>query len=178
MKNLARQNTLKQISKVFFQTKLLASVVSFMLTLSISAQAQNTDFAWESLGETTFANCLACHQANGAGIPSAFPPLSGHTPMLLGAEGGRDYMIKVVLYGLQGEINVLGASYNSVMTPLAHLGDDAIAAVLNYSLHAWDNDKLLPSSFSIILPTEVAALRNLGLSASDILELRKSLDLD
>ena len=58
---------------------------------------------WDkTLGEKTYVNCTACHQANGQGVPSAFPPQAGHAPTLYNAEGGRKYMINTVLYGLQG----------------------------------------------------------------------------
>ena len=57
----------------------------------------------EELGESTYsANCVACHQPNGEGIAGAFPPLAGHIPELYNAEGGREYIINTVLYGLQG----------------------------------------------------------------------------
>ena len=55
-------------------------------------------------------NCMACHQANGAGLPSAFPPLSGHAAKLY--EADSDYLIKVILYGLQGQLSANGEKYN------------------------------------------------------------------
>lgn len=135
--------------------------------------AQVADFDWQELGEKTYtANCMACHQANGQGIPGAFPPLAAHTPDLYNAEGGRKYMINVVLYGLMGAIEVNGNTYNSVMTPWAAvLSDEQIAAVLNHTLVSWDNEALL-TDFSPILPAEVAAERDQGLSSADVLGLR------
>jgi len=138
--------------------------------------AQASDFDWAELGETTYnANCLSCHQATGMGIPGAFPPLAGHMPELYNAEGGREYIINVVLYGLQGEINAAGTTYNSVMTPWAAiLSDDQIAATLNHELTSWDNDTSL-TDFSPILPEEVAAQRANELSSADVLGLRPEL---
>ncbi|MDF1521343.1 MAG: tetratricopeptide repeat protein [Trueperaceae bacterium] len=63
------------------------------------------------------AQCAACHQATGAGIPGAFPPLIGHAPAVCAADGGRAYLATLVLYGLQGPIEVDGAAYNGMMTP-------------------------------------------------------------
>ncbi|MCA9837938.1 MAG: cytochrome c [Trueperaceae bacterium] len=115
---------------------------------------------------------MACHQANGQGIPAAFPPLAGHMPDLYSAEGGREYIINVVLYGLMGEIEVNGAKYNSVMTPWAAvLSDEQIAATLNHELTSWGNDALL-TDFMPIMPEEVAAQRDKGLSSADVLGLR------
>ena len=144
-------------------------------TESSDIQAQGSSFDWQELGESTYtANCVACHQANGEGIPGAFPPLAGHIPNLYNAEGGRDYIIQTVLYGLMGEIEVNGTSYNSAMTPWAQLSDEQIAATLNHELSSWGNDEVL-EDFSPILPDEVAALRDQGLSSTDVLELRPEL---
>lgn len=132
-------------------------------------------FDWRAIGETTYsANCVSCHQANGQGIPGAFPPLAGHMPELYNAEGGRDYIIQVVLYGLQGEIDVDGTTYNGVMTPWGQLSDEQIAATLNHELTSWDNESLL-EAFSPLTPDEVAALRDKGLSGSQVRELRPDL---
>lgn len=137
--------------------------------------AQAASFDWQELGEKTYAGiCSSCHQPTGAGIPSAFPPLAGHMPNLYNAEGGREYLINVVLYGLQGEIDVDGTSYNSVMTSWASLSDEEIAATLNHELSSWGNDALV-NDFSPIMPEEIAAERDKGLAMSDMLELRPEL---
>lgn len=51
-------------------------------------------------GAKLYQQCAGCHQANGQGIPGAFPPLAGHVAEILAKEGGRDYLILVLLYGL------------------------------------------------------------------------------
>lgn len=130
------------------------------------------DFDWQQIGETTYIqNCSACHQANGQGIPGAFPPLAGHIPNLYSAEGGREYLIKVVLYGLQGQIEVNGMTYNGAMNPWGQLSDEQIAAALNHELTSWGNDQML-NNFNPILPDEVAAQRGLGLTGTQVLEAR------
>ncbi len=135
--------------------------------------AQVASFDWEELGATTYnANCLACHQAEGQGIPAAFPPLAGHIPDLYNAEGGREYIINVVLYGLMGAIEIDGQGYNGVMTPWAAiLSDEQIAATLNHELMSWGNDALVVD-FRPIMPEEVAVLRDAGLAPTDVLSLR------
>ena len=131
-------------------------------------------FDWQELGKTTFSTCQGCHQANGEGIPGAFPPLKGHMPKLYNAEGGRKYIINVVLYGLQGQIEVNGMNYSSAMSSQNFLDDEQIAAVLNHELNSWGNDELL-EGFSPILPEEVAAERENILSPQKVLELRPDL---
>jgi mono/diheme cytochrome c family protein len=151
------------------------AAVLLVLPRPVSAEA---DFDWVPLGEAAYANCMACHQLNGQGVPGAFPPLAGHTPELIALEGGREFMIKTVLYGLQGQITVLGNTYNAIMAPLPYMSDTDIAAVLNYVLHAWGNDELLPEDFEIIRPEEVEALRGLNLTPLQVYELRQALGLE
>jgi mono/diheme cytochrome c family protein/heme/copper-type cytochrome/quinol oxidase subunit 4 len=126
-----------------------------------------------ALGERTYTStCQGCHQAGGAGLPGVFPPLAGNMPSLHNAEGGREYLIDVLLYGLTGQIQVNGQTYNGVMPPWAGLSDEQIAAVLNHELTAWGNDAEL-ESFTPILPDEVAARR--GGSPGNLNERRQEL---
>lgn len=130
----------------------------------------------QDLGETTFqTNCVACHQANGQGVPAAFPPLAGQVPKLLAPEDGRTYLIDVLLYGLQGEITVDGQAYNGVMPPWPQLSDEQAAAVLTHTSTAWENEAALPDGFEPFTADEVAARRDLGLSGSDVYDQREEL---
>nr|WP_238987257.1 copper-containing nitrite reductase [Confluentibacter flavum] len=80
--------------------------------------------------------CFACHQAEGQGVPNAFPPLAKSD--YLNADVDRS--IGVVLNGLTGEITVNGQKYNSVMTRQT-LSSDEIANVLTYVYNSWGNSK-------------------------------------
>lgn len=133
---------------------------------------------WDrALGEQTYTNCVACHQPNGQGVPSAFPPQAGHAPEIYNVEGGRTYMIHTVLYGLQGEIVVDGTTYNGIMTPWgAILKDEQIAAVLNHVLTSWGNDALL-EDFTPITSEEVAAERATPMTAQEVYESRAALGI-
>lgn len=119
-------------------------------------------------GAAVFAQvCAGCHQANAQGIPGAFPPLAGgHAPELYVAD--RDYPILVVLYGLQGPIQVAGAAYNSVMTPQLQLSDAEVAAVLNHVMTSFGNDAALPADFAPYTADDVAAQRDLMLMSGEI----------
>jgi len=123
------------------------------------------------------SNCSACHQPTGAGIPGAFPPLAGHAADLYGAEGGRSYLIDVLLYGLQGPITVNGMNYNGLMPAWAQLSDEQIAALVNHSVAGFAGSDA-PEGFDAIRPSEVAAQRGLGLSGPQIAERRAALGLD
>lgn len=102
-------------------------------------------------GETVYtAVCSACHQANGAGLPGAFPPLAGSDWV----NGPEEKIILTVLHGLSGEIIVNGVKWNSAMPPQgATLDDRKVAAVLSYIRSAWGN------SSPPVSPESVTTLR-------------------
>lgn len=87
-------------------------------------------------GQAVFSsNCSVCHQATGAGIPGAFPPLAKSDFLL--ADTAR--AVGIVLYGKSGPITVNGNSFNSVMPPQGRLSDQQIADVLTYVSNSWGN---------------------------------------
>lgn len=79
-------------------------------------------------------NCAACHQANGQGVPNAFPPLAKSDYLM----SDKKRAIRVVLKGLQGDVVVNGAKYNGVM-PMLNLSDEDAANVLTYIRNSWGN---------------------------------------
>ncbi|WP_083447069.1 cytochrome c oxidase subunit II [Azoarcus sp. CIB] len=87
------------------------------------------------------ANCVACHQADGKGLPPAFPPLDGAAIVL----GEAPAQIEVVLKGRPG-------------TPMAAFGallsDADIAAVITYTRNTWSN-----KTGEAIQPSQIAAAR-------------------
>jgi mono/diheme cytochrome c family protein len=75
------------------------------------------------------ANCVACHQASGAGLPGVFPPLAGSEWV---AAADR-VPVNIVLHGVTGKLTVKGGEYNGQMPTFKDkLGDAEIAAVLTY----------------------------------------------
>lgn len=78
--------------------------------------------------------CIACHQAEGQGIPHAFPPVANSDYL----NADVDRAISTVLYGLTGEIKVNGQVFNSIM-PQMELNNEAVANVLTYVYNQWDN---------------------------------------
>jgi cytochrome c6 len=91
-------------------------------------------------------NCAACHQANGAGVPGAFPALAGNAFV----RGDAIAVVSLLLTGRGGMPNFS-----------AQLADRDIAAVLSYARANFGN------SASEITPDEVAALRG-QLRAPDV----------
>ncbi|MGB7740369.1 MAG: cytochrome D1 domain-containing protein [Steroidobacteraceae bacterium] len=80
--------------------------------------------------------CLACHQADGKGLPGAFPPLAGSDYLV----GHKERAVGVVVNGLQGEVVVNGTKFNSVMPAMVQLSDQEIADALTYALNSWGNN--------------------------------------
>lgn len=146
-----------------------------------SATSSSYSWDWQSRGESAYADhCVSCHQFTGEGIVGAFPTIKGHIPHIYNAEGGREYLVNLVLYGLQGQIEVKGASYNGVMTGfsmLPNVSNEDIAAILNHELTSWGNDGLIEGEFAPIVPEEVVAARANPKTMAEMHELRQTLDL-
>jgi len=89
------------------------------------------------------ANCAACHQPDGLGVPGSFPPLSGNPNVQDG-----DYVKSVITGGLSGPIEVLGETYDGVMPPFTNLSDADIESVIAYiqadAFEAAGGDELAP----------------------------------
>lgn len=79
--------------------------------------------------------CFACHQANGQGIPMAFPPLAKSD--FLNADTNR--AIGTVIHGMAGKVTVNGNEFNSIM-PQLDLSDEQIANTLTYVYNSWENN--------------------------------------
>lgn len=101
-------------------------------------------------GETVYlANCAACHQPTGQGLPGAFPPLAQSDFL----QGNRREVMTAALFGLSGPITVNGQDYNGVMPSMGYLTDQELADVLTYVFASWGN------SLPAVSVEEVAALR-------------------
>ena len=115
--------------------------------------------------------CVACHGENGQGVPGAFPPLA-ENPYLF---KDRAYPALVVLFGLEGPIEVKGQTYSGLMPSFAYLSDEEIAAVVAFVRNNFGNEKLKPEGFKDLNPEEVKALRQKNLQAKDVHALREKL---
>mgnify|MGYP003694252383 CR=1 FL=1 len=92
-------------------------------------------------GEKIFAaNCAACHQANGKGVPNAFPALDGSQIV----NGPAEAQIDLVLHG----------KANTAMPSWKQLSNTDIAAVITYTRNAWSN-----RSGQAIQPSAILAAR-------------------
>jgi mono/diheme cytochrome c family protein len=80
--------------------------------------------------------CMVCHQADGNGVPGMHPPLKGSEWVT----GDKERLIRIVLEGIKGEIEVDGEIYNSVMPPVPKLDATQIADLLSFIRLSFGND--------------------------------------
>lgn len=79
--------------------------------------------------------CLTCHQADGMGVPSLNPPLSGTSYVL----GDKDKLIEIVLKGFNENVPIEGDYYSNAMPPHGFLKDQEIADVLTFVRNSFHN---------------------------------------
>ena len=92
--------------------------------------------------------CVACHQADGAGVADLNPPVI-KSPYILGE---KSRLISVILKGMQN-VEIDGKSYSHLMPPHIVLTDQQIADVLTYVRANFTNKA------SMVSPAEVKAVR-------------------
>ncbi|HLN73602.1 MAG TPA: cytochrome c [Prolixibacteraceae bacterium] len=98
---------------------------------------QQKSDAPEHPGKAVFTKyCLACHQADGSGVPGMYPPLGE------GSWASKDpkELIAVMMKGLNGKIEVNGETFNGFMPSQAQLTDEEIADVLSYVRSSFGNN--------------------------------------
>ncbi|MEO9893475.1 PQQ-dependent sugar dehydrogenase [Aurantibacter sp.] len=78
--------------------------------------------------------CASCHKANGSGSEGFFPPITKIEGV---ADRGR--LIKSVVSGLSGPLEVRGKSYNQEMPSFKFLSDKELADVLTYVRASFGN---------------------------------------
>jgi cytochrome c oxidase subunit 2 len=112
----------------------------------MAAKADDPSKVWtvdelKQRGEKVYAaNCVACHQASGKGVPGAFPALEGSL-IVNGAKAGQ--------------VGILLNGKNAMPSWKSTLSDTEIAAVITYTRNSWSNK----AAENIAQPAEVLAAR-------------------
>jgi cytochrome c oxidase subunit 2 len=110
-----------------------------------ASAAEDPDKKWtteelKAKGEQVYAaNCAACHQPTGKGLPPTFPPLDGSKLV----NGPKAAQIALVLNGKPG----------TAMASFARLSDSDLAAVITHTRTSWSNKA------DAVQPAEVRAAR-------------------
>jgi len=108
-------------------------------------------------GAKTYATyCISCHQLNGEGDGNRFPPLAASEWVVGFKWGDKEKLIRLLLGGLEGPVEVKGKSYNNVMPAHSFLSNEDAARVLTYVRNNFGN-------------------KGMPISASEVEEIRKTL---
>ena len=101
----------------------------------VAAAGDDPNKVWDmkdlvARGEKVYAaNCSACHQATGKGVPPAFPAIDGSKVVI----GPAAVQIKTVLNGVDRDAKP------TAMVSWKQLSDTDIAAVITYTRNSWGN---------------------------------------
>lgn len=101
------------------------------------------------------AHCITCHQADGKGMQGIYPPLTPNEWV----NGDEERLIKLVLKGLWGPIDVAGTHFDPAkgVPPMTGFGgllnDEEVAAVVSYVRNSFGNNA------SFVKPETVAKVR-------------------
>lgn len=88
------------------------------------------------LGQNLYnKHCVSCHQIDGQGASGRFPSLSSEW-----VNGDKKELIKIILQGIEGDIEVNGEIYNGIMPQYSFLTDDQIADLLTYIRKSFGNN--------------------------------------
>jgi cytochrome c oxidase subunit 2 len=114
----------------------------------LAAAADDPAKVWDlkdlvARGEKVFAaNCSACHQPSGKGVPGAFPALDGSKVVT----GPKDAQIHTVLEG------VVRDGKPTAMVSWKGLSDTDLASVITYTRNSWGNhtgEAIQPSEIKV-----------------------------
>ncbi|MBP5999101.1 MAG: cytochrome c [Sediminibacterium sp.] len=112
--------------------KLLSLFLTAFLFCSIQSNAQNMQKG-KKIYET---RCLACHQADGGGVPNMNAPLDGASNVV-----GNDIarLVRVIRNGYNERVALDGFYYSNAMTASPDLKDNELADLLTYIRNSWSN---------------------------------------
>lgn len=105
-------------------------LLSSFALLSVPALAGNAE------GKAAYQkHCQACHQAGGAGVSGAFPPLVDNENIA----SDPSYLAQSIIKGVTGPIEVQGKKYNGYMPALKHMSNEEVVQVVDYIISDLNN---------------------------------------
>jgi mono/diheme cytochrome c family protein len=110
----------------------LFGLMLLVLSFCLNAGAQNMQN-----GKKIYeARCLACHQADGGGVPNMNAPLDAASNVV-----GKDIarLVRIIRYGYNERIALDGFYYSNAMTANPDLKDNELADLLTYIRNSWSN---------------------------------------
>ncbi len=117
----------------------------------VSPEAESADSSAEVMAgaQLYISRCASCHQFNGQGHGSDYPPLTASQWV-----EDKELLLSVILGGLMGPLTVNDVEYNGSMPPWREfLNDNEVAAIATYIRSSWGND------LTTVTPEEVTEVR-------------------
>ena len=110
----------------------IVSLIVVALFYCVLGNAQNMQKG-KKIYET---RCLACHQADGGGVPNMNAPLDAASNVV-----GKDIarLVRIIRYGYNERIALDGLYYSNAMTASPDLKDNELADLLTYIRNSWSN---------------------------------------
>jgi cytochrome c5 len=137
----------------------LVGVLDEARLATLDDQEPREETEWAALGEDTWQErCHSCH----ASLP--------HVPELFGRDDGPRYLVELLLFGADGEIEVQGETRRLAHRPFADLDDEAIAAVINHMVVSEADDP--PPEEDLLGADDVAPVRERELGRREVVERR------
>lgn len=116
----------------------------------VQSQTANNTKASAVRGKKVYTTyCLACHQADGGGVPRMNPPLTN----TIYVNGDKTRLINIVLKGLNDPIEIDGEEFRNQMASQGFLTDVQVADVLTFVRSNFGNKS------SAVTPVEVKKVR-------------------
>lgn len=135
----------------FMRIAFLMVLIAMLMAFSNVIPEQDAGKASIQRGKKVYEQyCLACHQSNGEGVPRLNPPLIRNDYVL----GDKNRLIRIVLKGLNEDIEIDGEIYFNPMPAQPQLLNQQVADVLSYVRNSFGNKA------SLVAVAEVQALRS------------------
>ena len=149
---IKNKKTLKKISAIVCSFFMIAALTGMKNNYSKEKLHSQPDIKKSIIaGEKVFKKyCISCHQADGGGVPNLNPPLINTSYVL----GNKDSLIRIILHGLNQNIEIEREVFTNPMPALNILKDQEIADVLTYVRNSFCNKA------SAVMPVEVKAMRS------------------
>ena len=137
LKNLAAHGSpdvsapAKQLSDAFLWPGKAVEAVNEVAALSAEQQAR-----FDAGRDLFLISCGACHQPHGRGQDGLAPPIRNSDWIL----GPPERLVRIVLHGLQGPIEIKGKMWELAMPGLAVFDDEQLSSILTYVRREWGHE--------------------------------------
>ncbi|MCC5875664.1 MAG: cytochrome c [Candidatus Sumerlaeia bacterium] len=135
---------------------------------STSPEFRTQGFEWREIGPTSYhGNCRNCHGDDGSGWDQ-YPGLADAGRLYM-AEGGREYIIDLHLYGLTSD------RWRAPMPAMNTMPDVELAAVINHILVEFSREDA-PEDGDLLHPGDIKERRDRDLSPADVNTTRPTIE--